>query len=101
MITVSLNNAFFVLRIDDVFSTLKNVYVVGKVLRGQIHDKSDVLITDDAGSILRETKIIDLDWFDRRRCGEHVTADKGMNIAVVFDMKDTEYLQTGNYIVIK
>lgn len=76
------------------------VIVTGRVACGEIHDKAAVSITDENGIVLGETAILDLEWFDRYRCGEHVTADAGMNVAVVFDIKNEPLLRPGHYIVI-
>ncbi|WFR56662.1 hypothetical protein QA584_24095 [Anaerocolumna sp. AGMB13025] len=77
------------------------VIVAGKIQWGAIHDKAEVLITDETGKVLQKTTLIDLDWFDRSRYGEHVTADKGMNIALIFPLKDKDYLRKGHNIVIR
>jgi translation elongation factor EF-Tu-like GTPase len=98
---IFLGNVFFQLRIEDVFSiATKMMVATGRVACGEIHDKSDVIITDATGLILKKTKIKNIEWFGRGRY-EHVTADEGMNIAVVFNMADEEYLQIDHYVVIE
>lgn len=91
---------FFRLRIEEVFSVVTGIVVTGRVACGQIHDKSDVVITDSSGLVLKRTKVKDLDWFSRRRYA-HVTAGEGMNIAVILDKTDKEYLQRDHLIVIE
>ncbi|MBU5484232.1 hypothetical protein KQI86_07805 [Clostridium sp. MSJ-11] len=98
-----MDTVFFILKIEEVFTVKgkESIIAVGKVQCGTIHDKSTVLIADGTGKVLQETTIIDLDWFDRRRCGEHVMADKGMRIAIIFPEKDKDYLQKGHNIIIR
>lgn len=103
MPTVDLERVFFKLEIEDFFAIAGRgrVVVTGRVQTGEIHDKSAVLITNARGVVLHETHILDLDWFDRSRCGEHVTADAGMNVAVIFSNKDHTFLELGYYLVIE
>lgn len=99
---LDLNSVFFRLQIEDAFLVKGRAYVVtGRVVKGEIHDKALVIITDDRGRTLRRTRVLDLDWFDRYRCGEHVTADAGMNIGVRFEICEQDVLQSGNYLVIE
>ena len=99
---VALSEVFFKLEIEDVFPIKGRpvAVVTGRAACGEIHYKAAIIITDESGIVLVETVVLDLDWFDRRRCGEHVTAEAGMNVAVIFDIKDELLLKVGHYIVI-
>lgn len=103
MRTLDLATVFFKLEIEDVFSIpgRSKTVVAGRVATGAIHDKAAVVITTAAGEVVRTTRIMDLEWLDRRRCGEHVTADAGMNVAVVFEEADEAFLRPGHYLVIE
>ncbi len=98
---ISLEKVFFKIKIENVIPVATKIIVAGKVICGQIHDKSNVIITNTTGLILKRTRVKDLDWFDRGRSGEHVIAYEGMNIAIVFDVADKEHLQVNNFIIIE
>lgn len=74
--------------------------VTGRVQTVEIHDKSAALITNARGVVLHATDVLDRDWLDRRRCGEHVTTDAGMNAAMSFSNKDQAFLEPGYCLVI-
>ncbi len=99
---VNLKTVFFKLKIEDIFILKgKSSVVCGRVESGTINNQSEVLIVNQEGMILSRTRIIDLDWFDRCRCGEYVEADEGMNIGILFDLSCSQILSVGNYIVIE
>lgn len=99
---LNLDEVFFKLLVEDTFFVNgRGVVACGRVNSGEISPDSDVTITDEAGYIIRYTKVSTIDYGFISKSPIPKSAKKDWNIGLLLKEISLEDINRGNYIVIE